>query len=141
MAKMKTKRRGINRRPRARRGVVSRGVRKKIYGFSANKDSFLFGELQALVLKASPVELPDVRKDLKKVGRIKLALISGVFLGVESARVDLLVVGENINLSKLIGFIKQKEVELGREIRYVILSTDEFLYRHDMFDRFLKDIL
>ena len=106
-----------------------------------NKNFPLFTEVQSLVLKASPPESIEVQRAIRKIGKVKLALMSGAFLGVEGARVDLLVVGENINLSRLINFVKQKETELGRELRYVILSTDEFLYRHEMFDRFLKDIL
>lgn len=99
-------------------------------------------ELQALVLKASPVEAPPrFTRDLKKIGRIRLALMSGSFIGVDEARVDLLVVGENIKLAKLFAFIRDREIELGRELRYVILSPDEFSYRYEMFDRFLKDIL
>jgi len=132
---------------KSRRALSSKGSRKsapssrkeKIY--SVNKDFEFLNELQSLVLKASPIEPPALRKDLKKIGRIKLAIMSGAFLGVDTARVDLLVVGENIKLVKLFEFIHQKEMELGRELRYVILSPDEFAYRYDMFDHFLKDIL
>jgi len=109
--------------------------------YSVNKNYELLRELQALVLKASPVETPRFTSDLRKIGKIRLALMSGSFLGVDDARVDLLVVGENIRLSKLFSFIKDRETELGRELRYVILSPDEFSYRYEMFDRFLKDIL
>jgi len=150
MAKKKVK---INKRKRKTRVQNrKRGVRKPqspakkkrtrpIKGYGVNKDFPLFSELQALVLKASPIETPVVKRDLKRIGKIKLALMSGAFLGVDEARVDLLVVGENISLSKLFEFIKQKESELGQELRYVILSPDEFTYRYEMFDRFLKDIL
>ncbi len=123
----------------SRKQTSQKGARETVY--TVNKVFPFFSELQALVLKASPPEAPQIKRDLRKIGKIKLALMSGIFLGVDEARVDLLVVGENIKLARLFEFIKQKETELGRELRYVILSPDEFAYRYDMFDRFLKDIL
>ena len=52
-----------------------------------------------------------------------------------------MVVGDDIDFKKFISFIKTVEEELGTELRYVILGTDEFKYRYGMFDRFVHDIL
>ena len=38
-------------------------------------------------------------------------------------------------------FIKELESDMGLELRYVILGSDEFIYRYNMFDRFVMDIL
>lgn len=110
-------------------------------GYQVNRNFALYDELRSLFIKASPDSFPQIKKDLRRVGRINFALIAGSFLNMEGARVDMLVVGERIDLERLTNFIKDLEAGMGKEIRYVLLSREEFLYRYEMYDRFLRDIL
>ncbi|MAF20168.1 MAG: hypothetical protein CMI55_00610 [Parcubacteria group bacterium] len=112
---------------------------KKVY--SVNSDFGFYTELRTLVLKSSPASKDKILKRLKVIGAIKLVLLSGVFVNLDNARVDLLVVGDNIDNKKMGAFLRDLEAEVGKEIDYVVLSLKEFRYRHDMFDRFLRDIL
>jgi predicted nucleotidyltransferase len=112
---------------------------KKIY--SLNSGFVFYNELKTLVLKSSPTSKNKILSRLKNVGRIKLALLSGVFLELENSRADLLIVGDGIKNKKLAGFLKDLESEVGKEINYVVLTTADFKYRYNMFDRFIRDIL
>lgn len=98
-------------------------------------------ELKNLVLKIAPPAFPNLEKKLKKLGQIKLAVVTGVFLGIPNTRVDIMVVGDNMNFRKFGDFIKNLENNMGLELRYVVLGADEFKYRYNMFDRFVHDIL
>jgi len=109
--------------------------------YQADSSSIFFNELRNLVLKAAPPSFPKIEKSLLKLGRLKLVLLTGVFLNLPDSRIDLMVVGDDINFRKLGGAIKNMEKDLGSELRYVILGTDEFKYRYEMFDRFVRDIL
>ena len=80
-------------------------------------------------------------KHLKGIGRVKLVILSGVFINAENSRADLLVVGDNLKKRKLAKFLKNLEADVGKEIDYVVLETEDFKYRYDMFDRFLRDVL
>jgi len=111
---------------------------KKIY--SLNSGFVFYNELKTLVLKSSPTSKNKILSRLKNVGRIKLALLSGVFLELENSRADLLIVGDGIKNKKLAGFLKDLESEVGKEINYVVLTTADFKYRYNMFDRFIRDI-
>ena len=113
--------------------------KKKIY--SINQDFDFYNELKTLVLKSSPASKKKILKRLKDLGKINLAILSGIFVNAENARVDLLVVGDNIKQKKLSNFFKDLEAEIGKEIDYVVLSTQDFKYRYDMFDRFILDVL
>ena len=113
--------------------------KKKIY--SINQDFDFYNELKTLVLKSSPASKKKILKRLKDLGKINLAILSGIFVNAENARVDLLVVGDNIKQNKLSNFFKDLEAEIGKEIDYVVLSTKDFKYRYDMFDRFIRDVL
>ncbi len=81
-----------------------------------------------------------VRK-FSSIGRIKLFLASGVFIQEWDTRVDLLIVGDDINFSKLENVIKMIEAEVGREIIYSAFETEDFEYRYGMHDRLIMDIV
>ena len=111
----------------------------RLYRF--NTDLAFANELRHLVLKLSPPAFAHIEKALKKIGRLKLAVLTGVFLSLENSRVDVLVVGDDIDFKKFNNFVKQLETQFGAELRYVALGVEEFLYRYDMMDRFVFDIL
>lgn len=113
--------------------------RKKIY--SVNPDFDFYNELRTLVLKSSPASKNKIISKIKALGRINLVILSGIFVNMDNARVDLLVVGDGIKQQKLSTFLKDLEAEIGKEIDYVVLSTRDFKYRYEMFDRFIRDIL
>ena len=114
-------------------------AKKRIYSINPRFD--FYNELKTLVLKSSPASKEKILKRLKGLGRIKLVILSGVFINAENPRVDLLVVGDNLKKKKLDNFLKDLEAEVGKEIDYVVLTTENFRYRYDMFDRFLRDVL
>jgi hypothetical protein len=101
----------------------------------------LIGELRELVIRSAAASKFKIASQLQRIGRVKLAVISGIFLNEESARTDLLIVGDNIKQGKLARFLAQIESELGKPIQYALMNADEFKYRMHMYDRFLKDIL
>jgi hypothetical protein len=54
---------------------------------------------------------------------------------------DLFIVGDDVDKAKLAKFLKALEAETGSEIRFGLMEKDEFKYRYDMFDRFLRVLL
>lgn len=98
-------------------------------------------ELKNLVLKISPPSFPKIERGLARLGKIKLAVVTGVFLNLDNTRVDIMVVGDDLDFRKFGDFIKRTEDDLGSELRYVVLGVEEFRYRFNMFDRFVHDIL
>jgi len=116
--------------------------------FSVNPNFDFFNELRELILRSSPVSKDKMLKAIRGLGKIKLVLLSGLFvsngtarMGQGMSRADLLIVGDNINQRKLAGFIKNLEAEAGTDINCVVMSTEEFNYRYDMYDRFIRDLL
>ena len=116
-----------------------RAKKTKIY--YVDKDFELLKELHDLIIKSSITSKTKLSQRLKKLGRVKLAVISGIFINKDDARADLLVVGDNIKRGGLDKFLHQTESELGRHLQYTVMDTKEFKYRLDMYDRFLRDVL
>ncbi len=109
--------------------------------FRVNQGFEFYDELKELVAKASPASKEKMLNRLKSLGKIKLALLAGVFINSDTSRADILIVGDNIKLAKFNSFIKNLEAEVGKEINHALMTTKEFYYRHDMYDRFIRDLL
>jgi hypothetical protein len=105
----------------------------------------IFGGVQQQALSpktTSKVKAPASSGDsieLKELGNIQLALYTGQFTRDDSSGVDLLIVGD-INPNKLQKFVAELEAKEGKEIRYAVLSLDDFKYREQIKDRFVSNI-
>lgn len=78
--------------------------------------------------------------DMKVLGNVELALYTGQFTRDESSGVDFLIVGD-VNLNALSKFITDLETSEGKEIRYALMTPDEFEYRRQIRDRFIIKVL
>jgi len=121
--------------------LIGSRVKDRRRAYFVNSDFDFYNELKTLVLKSNPASQEKILSHLKNLGRIKLAILAGIFLNAENSRVDLLVVGDNIKKRKLSNFLRYLEAEVGKEIDYVVFSSKDFNYRYDMFDRFIRDVL
>lgn len=101
-------------------------------------------ELKDLILKSSPGEKEKMINNLHRLGRVKLAITTGIFLNkvnAEAMATDLFIVMDDINRRKLRSFLKSLEADIGKEIKYVVMEKEEFHYRIGMFDRFIRVLL
>ncbi len=103
-----------------------------------------FPYLQALKNLLITVSLHADESLIKKfasVGKLKLLVASGIFIQEWETRVDLLVVGDDLNLSRLDIVMSAIEAEVGKEISYSAFETEDFDYRLGIHDRLIRDIL
>lgn len=122
---------------------LSKKKKKKIRGskkyFLANTDFILYPELKALLLKAQLLLERNFVGKVEKMAKVKLFLLTGIFVGVEGFATDMLLIG-TVNRKKLAKIVKDFEKELNRDINYTVMSHQEFQYRQDITDRFLYNI-
>lgn len=81
----------------------------------------------------------DDSTELRELGNIHLALYTGQFTRDETSGVDILIVGE-VNPNKLQKFVTELETKEGKEIRYTVLSLEDYKYREQINDRFVMSI-
>ncbi|MFO0705010.1 MAG: winged helix-turn-helix domain-containing protein [Candidatus Andersenbacteria bacterium] len=108
--------------------------------YMIRKSCPFFPELRALILKVGVTPEQRLIKQVESVGNIRLAVLTGVFTKHPSPRTDLLVVGNSVDKKRLERLISSLEDDISEEINYTCMSEDEFEYRQNMTDRFLKDI-
>jgi hypothetical protein len=97
--------------------------------------------LKNLLTVASIQADESLGKRFGPAGRIKLIVAAGVFIQNWDSRVDLLVVGDDLNINKIESTIKAIEAEIGKEISYSAFETQDFQYRIGIHDRLVRDIL
>ena len=117
------------------------GKRKKVY-FLDHAFPF-FSDLSILVNKTLPKEQTFLVERLQPLGKIRLLITSGIFHGAKKGgeRCDLLIVGDDLKKHRTEEIMSKIENSIGQEIAYTVMSSEEFLYRHDIYDKFIRDIL
>ncbi|MEX2006564.1 MAG: transcriptional regulator [Candidatus Saccharimonadales bacterium] len=94
---------------------------------------------KAKVSVATTSEHP-LSKDLRAIGHIDLALLTGQFTRDETSGVDVLIVGD-VNQAKAARFMSDLEKSEGKELRYVLIPLDNYNYRLQINDRFINQVL
>jgi hypothetical protein len=123
---------GLTRRTPTRQGS---GLR-----YTLNAEFKYLTVLQNLLLNA-PERAKDIFERIRSTGAIKLVVVAGVFVDDWEGRLDILIVGDRIKETNLRARMRKFESEIGRELRYAMLPSDDFLYRLNMNDKLVRDVL
>jgi hypothetical protein len=115
--------------------------RRRVSGFMVDDTFDYLQTLQELLIHISPLRNDELLKRLGRVGKLKLVIISGLFINNYDSRIDLLVVGDFLKKGTMENIIKAIEAEIGREIRYAYFETPDFQYRLGIYDKLIRDIL
>jgi hypothetical protein len=121
--------------------LITETTRKREKYYMLNESFPYYVELRNLFIKANTYPQCKELKKINEAGRVKLVLISGVFLNYDKARLDILIICDDMSRTKLAKAIEAIESEIGREVRYMAMSSEELTYRLDMMDRFLIEVL
>jgi hypothetical protein len=97
-------------------------------------------ELRALMIKAQVIVEKSLVQKIEKIGNIAFFLLSGIFVGRRDAPVDMLIVG-SVDKTKFSRLIKSFEKEMGQTLNYSIMPKADYLFRKNVTDKFLYDLL
>jgi len=116
----------------------SRGGKKY---YQLNTKFVFLGELRKLVIRSNIFPQCDSLSKVKKLGDVKLAVVSGIFINYPKSKTDILIVADSVSKAKMKHLIEDLEAEMSREVNYSLMSFDEFKYRVNMFDKFIMELL
>lgn len=120
-------------------GLLEKDTRQSVNRYRTDSTFEYLDALRNLILNA-PVRGQDIYEKLEPTGLIKLIVTAGMFVGESETSLDLLIVGDKINEAKLKDRIRALEAELGKELKYTVLSSEDFFYRLTMNDRLVRDV-
>lgn len=120
-------------------GMLSSYDSKRRKYYVLNQDFILLDELTSIMTKTGPQVEDSLFKHIHKIGDVHFACASGIFTSANDSPTDLLVIG-NIDERKLHIFAKTIEHQMGNEITYTPITLNEYQYRRNFNDMFLKQI-
>lgn len=120
--------------------ILKRFKNRKAF-YVLNPNFPFYPELRNLFVKSNVYPQCRSLGKIKDAGDVKLALISGAFLNYPKSRADMVLVVNNLNRRRLKNLMSNLEAEIGKEINFVLMNSEEFKYRLNMMDRFLMEFL
>ncbi len=123
-------------------GMVFKEQRANRLYYSFRKDNPLYFDLLGLIAKTTGLG-GAILKNRNKLGRIKLAMLSGKFvrnIAGSAEKVDLLIVG-NVVIPEVAVLVREEELRKGREIFFTPMTEEEFAFRKKKKDPFILEIL
>jgi hypothetical protein len=119
---------------------LARDKQEKKKYYQVNKDYTLYEELQNLIIRSRLLVDKNFLEKLKNIRGIKLLVLTGIFVGDNRARTDILIIG-NVDKNKVKRLISGMERNFSNPLRYSIMSQKEFDFRNQMTDKFLFEIM
>ena len=127
-------------------GIISSDTNNNRLYYEVNQSYEHYAALSAIFGSGSlptPVTAPSAEGEtqhLKALGNINLALLTGQLTRDERSGIDVLLVGD-LNNTQIVKYIAELEEKEGKELRYAVMTDDEFHYRQEVNDRFLALVL
>jgi len=107
--------------------------------FVVNQKFHFLEELTSIMTKAGPKVEDSLFKNIARIGDVQFACASGVFTNAETSPTDLFIIGD-IDETKLGYLAKLIEHQIGSEISYTPITLNEYHYRRNFNDMFLRQI-
>src|SRR3989344_1100667 len=120
-------------------GMLTTYDNKRRKYYTVDPKFVLLQELTSIMRKAGPRVEDGLFKNIDRIGDVRYVAASGIFTGATASPTDLLIIG-SVNEAKLENFAKQVEQQIGREITYTPITENEYRYRRNFNDMFLRQI-
>lgn len=119
--------------------VEGKDKKMKAIGYTLNKD---FPELQALqtfLFETAPIDGKNLLKHLRQAGTLDFVGVAGVFVREFEQRIDVILAMKKFSQTQVEKAIRALEAEVGIEIRFAAMSSEELMYRVGMYDKLTRD--
>jgi DNA-binding Lrp family transcriptional regulator len=124
-----------------RKGKKKSVKKVKVSAYFLNPTFEFLPNLRRFIEDVNPISSDEILKKLHTTGKLKFVALSGIFIKNDQSMVDLLIVGDNLKQPIVEKVIRLIEAEVGREVRYAAIETQEFQYRMSMYDKLVRDVL
>lgn len=121
-------------------GIARKKPGKSGAAYAVNKKFPQHEPLLVFLRATTNLSDTDIINTLKKAGNLRVVTMSGLFTGAIETKVDLLVVGDNLDDKHLEAAIHSLEAEFGRELSFAAFTTEDFRYRVGVYDRLVRDV-
>jgi len=121
--------------------IEQEGHKKKVKAtaYTLNKDFPELAALQTFLFETAPIDGKNLLKHLRAAGTLDFVGISGVFVRDFEQRLDVILAMKKFSQSKVEKAIRGLEAEIGIEVRFAAMSSEDLMYRVGMYDKLTRD--
>lgn len=119
--------------------VEGKSKKMRAVGYALNKDFTELQALQSFLFETAPIDGKNLLKHLRQAGTLDFVGISGVFVRDFERRLDVLLAMKKFSQAKVEKAIRSLEAEIGIEIRFAAMSSEDLMYRVGMYDKLTRD--
>jgi hypothetical protein len=109
---------------------------KKYY--CVNHNFIFLEELKSIIVKALSSN-DNIAEEVKKMGEVKLLVLSGLFVEQPTKTVDMLIVGQ-MDKTRLTQYLNN-EIKTSRPVKFAIMTEEDYKYRLGCNDKFISEII
>jgi predicted transcriptional regulator len=101
----------------------------------------IFSGKRAEVNKSIEAVTEQIEDDeLKALGHVDAVVYSGQLTRDNKSPIDVLIIGD-VNKNAVDKYIATLEIEENKELRYTVMKSEDFKYRHQIRDRFITELI
>jgi len=115
--------------------------KRKTLGWMLNEKYPHLEPLEQFLRDSLTVSEKEVKKRLRGAGTVKMLVFAGILIGEAEGAVDIMLIGDRLKENSVKQFVRVLEAEAGKELRYMVLTTDDYLYRRRVRDKFVRDVM
>ena len=120
--------------------VEGKEKKTKAVGYGLNKDFTELHALQTFLFETAPIDGKTLLTHLRKAGPIDFVAVSGIFVHDFEQRLDVLLATKKLSQAKVESAIRSLEAEIGIEIRFAAMTSEDLIYRVGMYDKLTRDV-
>lgn len=109
------------------------------YGFNKRYTHQIF--LEKIIRESVPSEKEVLAKKIARVPGVQCIITTDIFDEAPTTQIDLVVASSKDNEALLRELVKDAEQMIGRELRCAFLTVNDLIYRIQVNDKFMRDIL
>lgn len=110
--------------------------------FKLNPSFIYYDELLGMIHKSFGLG-GEIISNIKNLGEIHFSLLTQKYtkgIGIGTHEIDLLFIGENLNMHLIDEIVSKQEKKLHREIVYTVMTPREFELRKGRKDSFIREL-
>lgn len=120
--------------------IPGKSRKLKALGFALNKNFPQLQSLQTFLFETAPINGKALLSHLRKAGPLDFVAVAGVFVREFEQRLDVMLAMKKLSQSKVETAIRSLEAEIGIEIRFAAMTSEELIYRVGMYDKLMRDV-
>lgn len=120
--------------------VPDKDKKMKAVGYTLDKTFPNLAALQSFMFATAPINGKTLLRHLRAAGAVDFVAAAGVFVQEFEHRLDVMVAMKKLDENKVANAVRALEAELGIDIKFAAMTTEDLQYRIGMHDKLIRDV-